>query len=94
MAKKGTDHKNLMNRVNRISGQLKGIATMIEEQKYCIDILTQIKASRSALKSLELEILENHLNHCVKDVISSGSKRKSNEKMREIMDLLRKSSKN
>ena len=93
MVKKGTDHKHLMNRVNRISGQLKGIATMIEEEKYCIDILTQIKASRSALKSLELEILDNHLNHCVKDAITSGSVRKSNEKMKEIMNLLRKSSK-
>jgi len=83
-------HKKLKNRVSRIEGQVKGISSMIESNKYCVDILTQTKAIRSALKGLELEILENHLNTCVKEAILSGDKRESDEKIEEIMLLLKK----
>ena len=86
-------HKKLKNRVSRIEGQVKGISSMIESNKYCVDILTQTKAIRSALKGLELEILENHLNTCVKEAILSGDKRESDEKIEEIMLLLKKNSK-
>ena len=86
-------HKKLKNRVSRIEGQVKGISSMIESNKYCVDILTQTKAIRSALKGLELEILENHLNTCVKEAILSGDKTKSDEKIEEIMLLLKKNSK-
>ncbi|WP_372651562.1 metal-sensitive transcriptional regulator [Halobacteriovorax sp.] len=86
-------HKKLKNRVSRVEGQIKAISTMIDSEKYCIDILTQTKAIRSAIKSLELEILENHLNTCVKDAISTGDKTKSDEKIEEIMLLLKKTSK-
>lgn len=89
----GADHKKLKNRVSRIEGQVKGISSMIDSKKYCIDILTQTKAIRSALKSLELEILEAHLNHCVKEAISSGSPKRTDEKIEEIMLLLKKTSK-
>ncbi len=87
------DHKKLKNRVSRVEGQLRAISSMIDSNKYCIDILTQTKAIRSAIKSLELEILENHLNTCVKDAISTGDKNKSDEKIEEIMLLLKKTSK-
>ncbi len=93
MEQKGADHKKLQNRVNRIEGQIRGISSMLESQKYCIDILTQVKAVRSALKSLELEILEGHLYHCVKDAIGAGEARKTDETIEEIMMLLKKSSK-
>ncbi|PIK13666.1 metal-sensitive transcriptional regulator [Halobacteriovorax sp. JY17] len=86
-------HKKLKNRINRVEGQVKGISSMIDSNKYCIDILTQTKAIRSAIKALELEILENHLNTCVKEAILSGNESKSDEKIEEIMLLLKKTSK-
>ncbi|EQC52439.1 metal-sensitive transcriptional regulator [Bacteriovorax sp. DB6_IX] len=90
---KGADNKSLLNRCKRVEGQVRGITAMLDSEKYCIDILTQIKAARSALKSLELEILENHMNHCVKDAVSSGSDKDVQAKVDEIMHLLRRSSK-
>lgn len=85
-------HKSQLSRVNRIAGQIRGIKSMIEEDKYCVDILTQIKAARSALKSLELEILENHANHCLVGAVESGSKAIAQQKMDEVLDLLKRSS--
>jgi len=87
------DHKAHLSRINKIEGQVRGVKKMIEEEKYCLNILTQIKAARSALKSLELVVLEGHVNGCVKDAIESGSKKKTQEKIDEVMDLFRKSSK-
>ena len=60
---KHADHRSHLSRVNRIEGQVRGVKNMIEEGKYCVDILTQIKAIRSALKGLELQILEAQLGH-------------------------------
>ncbi len=93
MEKKGADHKSHLSRVNRIEGQVKGIKNMIEEGKYCVDILTQIKAIRSALKGLELQILEGHANHCLMNAVKSGSQKDTEEKINEIMELIKKSSK-
>ena len=90
---KHADHRKLVNRVKRIEGQVRGISNMIEDQKYCIDILTQIKASRSALKSLELEILENKDRHCLMNASLSNNEHEVEEKIKEVMDLLRRSSK-
>ncbi|MBK26977.1 MAG: transcriptional regulator [Halobacteriovorax sp.] len=93
MSKKGADHKKQLSRVNRIEGQVRGIGKMIEEEKYCIDILTQIKAVRSAMKSLELEMLESHLNCCLKGAVQSESKEQMNEKIEEILTLIKRVSK-
>ena len=93
MDKKGADHKAQLSRVNRIEGQVRGIGKMIEEDKYCIDILTQIKAIRSAMKSLELGVLESHLNCCLKGAIKSESAEELNEKVDEILDVIRRVSK-
>ncbi len=90
---KHPDHKATLTRVNRIEGQVRGIKNMIEDGKYCVDILTQIKSIRSALKSLEHVILESHLNSCVMKAIKSGSEKDSEEKISEIMELLKKSAK-
>lgn len=87
------DHRKLVNRVKRIEGQVRGISSMIEEQKYCIDILTQIKASRSALKSLELEVLENHVSHCMMKASRSDDEKEIEDKIKEVMDLLKRSAK-
>ena len=91
--KKGADHRAQLSRINRIEGQVRGVKNMVEEGKYCVDILTQIKAIRSALKGLELQILEGHANHCLMNAIESKSKSDVQEKINEIMDLIKKSSK-
>lgn len=90
--KSGADHMALLSRVSRIEGQVRGVKGMIEEGKYCVDILTQIKAARSALKSLELLVLEGHANHCLLNAVRSGSKSETEKKINEIMELIRKSS--
>jgi DNA-binding FrmR family transcriptional regulator len=92
--KVGADHKAFLSRVNRIEGQVRGVKGMIEEEKYCVDILTQIKAARSALKALELLILEGHANHCLLNAMNSDSKSDAKEKINEIMELIKRSSKN
>lgn len=89
---KGADHKKQLTRINRIEGQVRGIKTMIENEKYCMDILTQIKAIRSALKGLELDILDRHAHHCLMAAVSSGSEKEAKIKIDEILDLVKRSS--
>ena len=62
----------VQNRLRRIEGQVRGLQRMVEEDKYCIDVLTQISAATKALQSVALELLDEHLNHCVSDAISAG----------------------
>ncbi|WP_205875912.1 copper-sensing transcriptional repressor RicR [Mycobacterium camsae] len=63
---------NYAKRLRRIEGQVRGIARMIEEDKYCIDVLTQISAVNSAMRSVALNLLDEHLNHCVTRAVSEG----------------------
>lgn len=63
---------NYSKRLRRIEGQVRGIARMIEEDKYCIDVLTQISAVNSALRSVALNLLDEHLNHCVTRAVAEG----------------------
>lgn len=91
--KHGADHKKLLTRVNKVEGQVRGIKKMIESEKYCIDILTQIKAVRSALKGIELQVLEGHMNHCLVSAIESGSKKEVSSKVNEVLEILKKASK-
>ncbi|MGY4710615.1 copper-sensing transcriptional repressor RicR [Mycolicibacterium sp. CBM1] len=68
-----SSHKdNYAKRLRRIEGQVRGIAKMIDEDKYCIDVLTQISAVNSALQSVALGLLEEHLNHCVSHAVAEG----------------------
>jgi len=83
------DHIKNIHRINRITGQLKGVEKMIVEKKYCMDILQQTRAITSAIKSLENKILNKHIDHCVTDAIKKNNKDK-NEKISEIQDLLKK----
>lgn len=73
-AKQGySDSKdNYAKRLRRIEGQVKGIAKMIDDEKYCIDILTQVSAVNSALQSVALGLLSEHLNHCVSHAVAEG----------------------
>ena len=66
------DKENYAKRLRRIEGQVRGIARMIDEDKYCIDILTQVSAVNSALQSVALGLLEEHLNHCVSHAVAEG----------------------
>ena len=68
-----SDNKdNYAKRLRRIEGQVRGIAKMIDDEKYCIDILTQISAVNSALQSVALGLLDEHLNHCVSHAVTEG----------------------
>ena len=67
-----SDKKRYLDRLKRIEGQARGISRMIDEEKYCIDILTQISAVTSALETVALGLLDDHLRHCVADAARSG----------------------
>ena len=90
MEVKGTDHRKKLSRINRIEGQVRGVGRMIEEDKYCIDILTQVKAIKSALKSLEIEILEDHMNCCLRRAIDSKSQKDVDKKLEEILSAIKR----
>lgn len=64
--------KSQLARLSRIEGQVRGVAKMIDDEKYCIDILTQISAVNSALQSVALGLLDEHLNHCVSHAVAEG----------------------
>jgi DNA-binding FrmR family transcriptional regulator len=86
---KGTSHSNQVKRLNRVEGQVRGIVNMIEEERYCLDIIHQIKAVKSALSSIESQIVEEHLDHCVHEVMTSRNKTATEEKLIEIKRLLK-----
>ena len=83
------DHTAELRRLSRIKGQVEGVERMIKEQRYCPDIIHQIKAVRSALKGLEVSIIEGHMQHCVKAAVASRNSDVIQEKMEEILNLLR-----
>jgi DNA-binding FrmR family transcriptional regulator len=78
----------LLNRLNRIAGQVRGIARMVEENRYCIDVLTQVQAVRAALARVETEMLKDHLGHCIEGAIVSGDKVEQRAKAAELIQLL------
>ena len=77
-------------RLNRIEGQVRGLARMVEDDRYCIDIVTQISAVRAALRRLEEEVLRDHVAHCVNQAIASGDQSEQRRKVGELMDVLRR----
>ncbi|CAN7639715.1 metal-sensitive transcriptional regulator [Neorhizobium sp. LjRoot104] len=74
-------------RLNRIAGQVQGLARMVADDRYCIDILHQIQAVKAALGRAESEILRDHAAHCVSDAIASGSAAEQHQKLEELVDL-------
>jgi DNA-binding FrmR family transcriptional regulator len=79
-------HMNQKRRLSRVKGQLEGIDKMIDENRYCMDIINQIRAATSALKSLEKEVMHTHIKSCVKAAIESSDHFDAQEKIQEIMD--------
>jgi DNA-binding FrmR family transcriptional regulator len=82
---------SLQKRLSRIEGQVRGLSKMVEEERYCIDIVTQISAVRAALRRVEEEVLRDHVAHCVEHAISSGSKADQREKIAELMAVIGRS---
>ena len=77
-----------LKRLKRIEGQVRGLARMVEADRYCIDIVTQIGAVRAALRRVEEEILRDHVAHCVAHAIASGDKADQRQKVAELMDVM------
>jgi DNA-binding FrmR family transcriptional regulator len=75
-------------RLNRIEGQVRGLAKMVDEDRYCIDIVTQISAVRTALRRVEEEILRDHVARCVEPAINSGDKADQRRKIAELMGVV------
>ena len=81
----------MQKRLSRIEGQVRGLSKMVEEDRYCIDIVTQIAAVRAALRRVEEEVLHDHVAHCVEHAIASGDKTDQRQKIAELMAVIGRS---
>lgn len=85
------DSNKLLNRLSRIEGQVRGVTRMVADGRYCIDVLTQLRAVRAALARVETEMLKSHLDHCIEDAIVSGDAAEQRKKASELIELLERS---
>jgi DNA-binding FrmR family transcriptional regulator len=84
-------HKDqLLKRLARIEGQVRGIVRMIEEDRYCIDILTQLGAVDTALEAVAIKVLEEHVRHCVAGALASGDEQQATEKSAELLEAVQR----
>ena len=88
---KHENHSKLLSRLNRVEGQVRGVSRMIEEGRYCIDVLTQLQAVRAALVKVETQMLKDHLGHCIENAIVSGDTKEQRKKASELIELLGRS---
>lgn len=86
------DHHDELRRINRLVGQLEGVRRMIEDRRYCIDILTQTRAVTAALRSLESAILRGHMKHCLHGALTSSNPREVDDKIEELIELFNRKS--
>ena len=86
-----TAKSSCIRRLSRIEGQVRGLSRMVEEGRYCIDVVTQISAVRAALRRVEQEVLRDHVGHCVKHAMQSDDVADQNRKIKELMDVLARS---
>ncbi len=84
--------QNCLQRLSRIEGQVRGIARMVENERYCIDIMHQIAAVQSALRKVEEELLHNHVGTCIEDAIASGNAEDQRQKVAELIKVLGRTS--
>lgn len=80
-------HKDCLRRLSRIEGQVRGVNKMIQDERYCIDILTQLRAIKAALSKVESEVLKDHADHCIAEAIHSGDAEEQRQKFGELVDL-------
>src|SRR3954471_7942040 len=80
----------LLKRLRRVEGQVRGIERMVEDDRYCIDVLTQISAVTTALESVALRILDEHVQHCVAGALASGDEAAAQEKSRELLEAVQR----
>ena len=85
MTEHGYDKDALKRRLRRIEGQVRGLEKMVDEDRYCLDVLTQVSAVTKALESLAYEVLDDHVKHCVAGAISSGDSNAAAEKSEELL---------
>ena len=83
-------HHDVLPRLRRIEGQVRGIARMVEDERYCMDILIQLQAVKAALRRVEDQVLKQHAAHCVEEAIASGDAAEQREKFSELVDLFGK----
>jgi CsoR family transcriptional regulator, copper-sensing transcriptional repressor len=88
--KHGYDKAALTKRLHRIEGQVRGIERMVDDDRYCIDILTQISAVNTALESLAFKLLDDHVNHCVADALASGDAEEASAKSKELLEAVQR----
>jgi CsoR family transcriptional regulator, copper-sensing transcriptional repressor len=81
-------HTGQLQRLRRIEGQVRGLVRMVEEERYCVDILTQLRAARAALKRVEETVLREHVEHCVAGAIRSGDAAEQRTKVDELLEVL------
>jgi CsoR family transcriptional regulator, copper-sensing transcriptional repressor len=81
----GYDKDVLTKRLHRIEGQVRGIERMVEEDRYCIDILTQVGAVKTALEGVAFQLLDDHVSHCVSDALASGDPEAASAKSQELL---------
>ena len=81
-------HTGQLQRLRRIEGQVGGLVRMVEQERYCVDILTQIRAARAALKRVEESVLRDHVAHCVDQALRSGNADEQREKVDELVGVL------
>ena len=84
------DKDRLTKRLKRVEGQVRGIEQMIEDDRYCIDILTQLGAVDTALEAVAVKVLEEHVQHCVAGALASGDKQEAEEKSRELLEAVQR----
>lgn len=83
------EYKDLMNRLNRIEGQVRGVKNMLEEERYCVDILTQVSAIQSALNGFNKKLLSNHIKSCVIEELKSGDESVVDELCETIQKMMK-----
>ena len=78
----------MLNRLGRVEGQVRGVARMVEDERYCIDVLTQLQAVKAALAKVENQLLQDHLETCIEGAIAGGDKKAQRKKAAELIELL------
>jgi CsoR family transcriptional regulator, copper-sensing transcriptional repressor len=88
--KHGYDKAALTKRLHRIEGQVRGIERMVDDDRYCIDILTQVSAVNTALESMAFKLLDDHVNHCVAGALASGDADEAAAKSKELLEAVQR----